>query len=199
MGLRTPPSSPPKPRISSATPKRSFLRGFRRYRHRTFRLCGHQRSLEPIFGLRSLHPKIPFLAAGFRGAKTVRRLGNRGFWEAKMPFRAVAVNYCGLSPSASNCRPFCRSIAQSFNSNRGRRPSTASSDEIRCEERERNRHMDLTHTAFLAYRDLLDSNHQARHDLVKPATRLRRSHNAFESLWVICGNQLRFQRVAFDA
>jgi hypothetical protein len=26
--------------------------------------------------------KIPFLAAGFRGQRTVRQLGNRGFWEA---------------------------------------------------------------------------------------------------------------------
>jgi hypothetical protein len=53
---------------------------------------------------------------------------------------------------------------------RGRQPSTAVSDEIRCEERERNRHIDLTHTAFLAYRDLLDANHRARYDLVKSAT-----------------------------
>ncbi|SRR5260370_6433373 len=57
-----------------------------------------------------------------------------------------------------------------------------SSDEIRCEERERNRHIDLTHTAFLAYRDLLDANHRARHDLVKPATRLRRSHGALPAV-----------------
>jgi hypothetical protein len=51
---------------------------------------------------------------------------------------------------------------------RGRRPSTAALTRSGA-ERERNRHIDLTHTAFLACRDLLDANHRARHDLVKPA------------------------------
>src|ERR1700674_4756602 len=52
----------------------------------------------------------------------------------------------------------------------GRQKCRFCSDEIGCQERERNRHIDLTHTAFLAYRDLLDANHRARRDLVKPAT-----------------------------
>jgi hypothetical protein len=43
---------------------------------------------------------------------------------------------------------------------------------MRCEERERDRHIDLTHTAFLACRDLLDANHRALYDLVTPATAL---------------------------
>jgi hypothetical protein len=45
---------------------------------------------------------------------------------------------------------------------RGRRPST--------EERERNRHIDLTHTASLAYRICSTPITEPRHDLVKPAT-----------------------------
>jgi hypothetical protein len=44
----------------------------------TFCLCGHQRSLEAIFGLRSLYPKIPFLAAVFRVDRGFRTgLGQR--------------------------------------------------------------------------------------------------------------------------
>jgi hypothetical protein len=67
-----------------------------------------------------------------------------------------------LSERFERSAPFCRSIAQSFNSNAARQATfDRCSDEIRC-ERERNPHIDLTHTAFLAYRDLLDSKHRAR-------------------------------------
>src|SRR5260370_40044581 len=59
---------------------------------------------EPIFGLRSLHPKIPFLAAGFRGGK--RPFGGLEIGDsAKQNGRSSrGHNYCGFSPSASNCR-----------------------------------------------------------------------------------------------
>ena len=44
-----------------------------------FSLCGHLRSFESNFGLRSLHPKIPFPAAGFQWAKDpVRRTWKSG-------------------------------------------------------------------------------------------------------------------------
>jgi hypothetical protein len=71
-------------------------------------------------------------------------------------------NYCEFSPSASKCTaPFCPSVAQSVISKpRGRRPST--------EERERDRHIDLTHTVSLAYRICSMPITEPRHDLVKP-------------------------------
>jgi hypothetical protein len=67
--------------------------------------------------------------------------------------------------------PFSGSVAEPFDTNAAWQTTfDRGFDEVRCEERERNRHIDLTHTAFLAYLDLLDANHRARHDLVKPAT-----------------------------
>ena len=64
-----------------------------------------------------------------------------------MPFRAVAVIIA--SERFERSAPFGRSIAQSFKSNAARQATfDLCSDEIPCEERERNRHIDLTHTAF---------------------------------------------------
>jgi hypothetical protein len=110
-----------------ATPKRPFLRGFRRYRHRAFCLCGHQRSLEPIFGLRSLHPKIPFLASWISRGK-----GRSAAWKSGIPGGKNAVssrgrNYCGFCPSASNGRLHSAGASRSRSNlmPRGRQPSTS--------------------------------------------------------------------------
>ena len=43
-------------------------------------------------------------------------------------------------------------------------------DKIWREERERDRHVDLAHAAFLMSRDLLNVGYRARHDLIKPTT-----------------------------
>ena len=53
---------------------------------------------------------------------------------------------------------------------RGNRPSTAACTEFRREERERDRHIDLSNAAFFACRDLLDAGDSANNDLFKPAT-----------------------------
>ena len=46
--------------------------------------------------------------------------------------------------------PFCRGITKSLDSDTTRQPTfDRSPDEIRCEERERDRHVDLTHAALL--------------------------------------------------
>src|SRR5712671_2165042 len=45
-----------------------FLRGYSPVSFRSFGFCGQWRSLKTIFGLRSLHAKIPFPAAGLRAA-----------------------------------------------------------------------------------------------------------------------------------
>ena len=67
--------------------------------------------------------------------------------------------------------PLCGGIAKSLNSDTARQTTfDRGLDEIWCEERERDRHVDLTHAAFLTCRDLLNVGHGARHDLVKPAT-----------------------------
>src|SRR5258706_11383403 len=63
--LRPPPSSLRKPQVSDTTPNRAFLRGFPATHFSDFRLCGRSRILVGIFGTLSLHPKIPFPAAGF--------------------------------------------------------------------------------------------------------------------------------------
>jgi len=47
--------------------------------------------------------------------------------------------------------PFRRSVAASFHSNAtGQTTFDRGFDEVRCEERERDGHIDLTHAAFLA-------------------------------------------------
>jgi hypothetical protein len=67
--------------------------------------------------------------------------------------------------------PFCRSITKSLDSNTARQTTfDRGADEIWCEERERDRHVDLTHAALLTCCDLLNVGHGARNDLVKPAT-----------------------------
>ena len=60
-------------------------------------------------------------------------------------------------------------IAQSLHSDAARQSTFYRClNEIRSEERERDRHVDLTHAAFLTCCDLRDVGHRARHDLVKP-------------------------------
>jgi hypothetical protein len=111
--------------------------GFRRYRHRTFCLCGHQPSLEPIFGLRSLHPKIQFLAARFQRAKDRSAAWKSGILGGK---NAV----------------WGRGCIQKFRSPFDRGPH-----EVWCKERKRDRHVDLAHATFLTCRDLLNVGHRA--------------------------------------
>jgi hypothetical protein len=62
--LRTPPSSLRKPHVSGMTPNRAFLRGFSATQFPDFGLCRRSRFFVMIFGTLSLHPKIPFPAAG---------------------------------------------------------------------------------------------------------------------------------------
>ena len=49
-----------------------------------------------------------------RAKRAVRRLGNRGFWEAKMPFRAMAVIIANFVRGFELSAPFCRSIARAI-------------------------------------------------------------------------------------
>jgi hypothetical protein len=80
----------------------------------------------PDFSLPSLHPKIPFPAAGLRRPISLGRPGRSGIWGEKTPFETVR-NYCGFNPSAPNC--WSHSVGASRNRStpmpRGNRPSTA--------------------------------------------------------------------------
>jgi hypothetical protein len=67
--------------------------------------------------------------------------------------------------------PFSGSITESFDSNAARQATfDRRLDEIGCKKRERDRHIDLTHTAFLTCCDLLNVGHRARYDLIEPST-----------------------------
>ena len=67
--------------------------------------------------------------------------------------------------------PFRRRITKSLDSNTARQATfDRGADEIRCEESERDCHVDLTHTALLTCCDPLNVGHGARNDLVKPTT-----------------------------
>ena len=57
------------------------------------------------FSLPSLHPKIPFPAAGFSTARSRRLPGILGGWAgAKGDVSNPVSNYWGFNPRASNCR-----------------------------------------------------------------------------------------------
>src|ERR1700738_3366654 len=63
------------------------------------------------------------------------------------------------------------SIAESLDSYAAWQPAfDGCSDKMRGQESKRDRHIDLTRTAFLTCCDLLNVGDGARHDLVKPAT-----------------------------
>jgi hypothetical protein len=62
--LVRPPSSLRKPHVSGTTLNRAFLRGFPATLFLDFGLCRRSRIFVAIFGALSLHPKIPFPAAG---------------------------------------------------------------------------------------------------------------------------------------
>src|ERR1700726_1396610 len=62
--LSRPPSSLCKPHDSGTTLNRAFLRGFPATHFADFGLCRRSRILAAILGALSLHPEIPFPAAG---------------------------------------------------------------------------------------------------------------------------------------
>jgi hypothetical protein len=68
-------NSLPEPRKPSSIEKRPFLRGSCHLFFSDPGLCRQQRSLGWIFGLQSLHPKIPFPALNFGRQLTSRRSG----------------------------------------------------------------------------------------------------------------------------
>src|SRR5205823_14594058 len=67
--------------------------------------------------------------------------------------------------------PFPGSVAESLDTNAAWQTTLdCCFHEVRCEKRQGDGHIDLSHAAFLACGDLLNVGHGARHDLVKPAT-----------------------------
>jgi hypothetical protein len=64
--LGPPPSSLRKPPFPESTPNRALLRGFPATYFQDFGLCRRSRFFAMIFGALSLHPKIPFPAAGLK-------------------------------------------------------------------------------------------------------------------------------------
>jgi len=71
-------------------------------------------------------------------------------------------------------RPLGRSIAQASNADAARQSSfDGCLDEFGREERERDRHIDLSDAAFVPRSDLLDSGDGAGNDLIKPTSATR--------------------------
>jgi hypothetical protein len=122
-------------------------------------LCRHQRSLRLVLGLRSLHPKIPFPATEFRDRTDQTALGNRLLRRGSSSFgNLLRIQSEGFELSA----PFRGSVAEPFDTDAARQTTfDRGFDEVRCEERERDGHVDLSHAAFLACGDLLDVNGRA--------------------------------------
>ena len=128
MGLRTPPSSLCKLHVSGTALNRAFPRGFPATHFPDFGLCRRSRFLAAIFGALSLHPKIPFPAAGIE--PEVRPQLHPQFRLLGAPQFGIlgwCRSYSGLSPNDSNCRLHSvgGSRSRSTPMPRGRRPSTA--------------------------------------------------------------------------
>ena len=67
--------------------------------------------------------------------------------------------------------PFCRSVTKSLDSDPAWQTTfDRGPHEVWSEERERDRHVDLTRAALLTCRNLLDVGDRSRNDFVKPAT-----------------------------
>ena len=81
--LFPPPSSPTKPQIPAPTSDRPFLWGFSPVSFPAFGLRRPLRPIRLIFGLQSLHQKIPFPAAGSLTANAGRLPGISGVLKAK--------------------------------------------------------------------------------------------------------------------
>ncbi len=104
-----------------------FLRGFPAAQFPDFGLCRRSRILVVIFGALSLHPKIPFPAAGLEREVESDLHPQFDFWAPGIGILGRRCNHSGLSPSASNCRLHSvgGSRSRSMPMPRGRRPSTA--------------------------------------------------------------------------
>ena len=101
------------------------------------------------FSLPSLHPKIPFPAAGFRGPIPFGSPGILGVLGGKNAISAGPSLLRVQSERLELPAPFGWRLAQPFDSDASRQPSIdRCSNEVRCEERERDGHVDLAHTTF---------------------------------------------------
>ncbi len=146
---------------------------------RTTRACGRSPILLVIFGALSLHPKIPFLAAGLERAKFDRTCTrNSDFWATVIrdlgpPLQLFRIESERLKLSAPFSRrieserlklsaPFSRRIAEPLDADAaGQATFYGRLDKIGCEEGERDGHIDLPNAAFLASAELCDRGHLA--------------------------------------
>jgi hypothetical protein len=106
-----------------------------------------------FFGLQSPHPKIPFPATEFRDGTDQPALGKsrRKASFVQLP-ELVRIQSEGFELSG----PFRGRVAESLDTNAARQTTfDCCFDEVRCEERQRDSHIDLSHAAFLACGDLL--------------------------------------------
>ena len=112
------------------------------------------------FRLPSLHPEIPFPPEGIPRL-SVRELGNLGrFWDQNGPFEPGPHLSRVQSEGFELLAPFCRSITKSLDSYAaGQTTFDRSAHEVWCEERKRERHVDLAYAAFLAACNLLNIGH----------------------------------------
>ena len=142
--LVRPPSSLCKPHVSGTALNRAFLRGFPATHFPDFGLCRRSRILAAIFGALSLHPKIPFPAAGIEPeVRPQIATRNSDFWGTAVWDFGLAPK---LSPNDSNCRPHSvgGSRSRSIPMPRGRRPSTSNA---RCLRRPARALSDAIRTA----------------------------------------------------
>ena len=116
--LHPPPSSLRKPRVSGTTSNRAFLRAFPASQFPDFGLWGRSRILVAVFGALSLHPKIPFPAAGLaRKVPTVFAAVIPTFGPPCLDFGPVLELFRIESERLKLPAPFGRRIAEPLDAN----------------------------------------------------------------------------------
>jgi hypothetical protein len=148
-----------KPQIGCPTANRLFLRGFPATHFSNFDLCRRSRILVMIFGASSLHPKIPFRAAGFWDAEWPRTCErNSGFWATVIRDQGRALQLFRIEAERLKLpAPFSRRIAEPLDADAaGQATFYRCFHKIRGEESQRHHHVDLPNAAFLARAKLSD-------------------------------------------
>src|SRR5258707_15229658 len=120
------------------TPNRAFLRGFSATQFPDFGLCWRSRFFVMIFGALSLHPKIPFPAAGLEREVRPHCARKLAFCTAVVRDLGPALRLFRIeSERLKLSAPFSRRIAKPLDADAaGQAAFYGCSDKIGCEEGE---------------------------------------------------------------
>src|SRR5258705_9402743 len=161
-GLHPPPSSLRKTHISDMTPNRAFLRGFPATRSGVLVSVGVRALLGRISALCLCIQKSRSQQPGCRANSQPYSRPRSNFCAAIRDLRPVLRLFRIESERLKLSAPFNRRIAESFDADAaGQATFYCCFDKIRCEEGQRDGHIDLPNAALLARAKFCDRGHSA--------------------------------------